>query len=326
VFAQPTVTLSHSSGPPTTKLLVSGSGYDPYSAVDIYFDAKDEALAVTDGNGAFGKIGITVPGSAKPGGHWITGVERYKGLAGQSHFLVETDWAEFHFSPNLDGFNPYENVLNRANVSRMGVRWNDVLEGDNSGPVIADGIVYVGSGTRLYALNARTGVQLWQSTFGNIDSVSSPAVANGVIYVGSMDGSLYALSARDGTLLWKYTTPSGLEYSPAVANGVVYASSFDGYLYALNARNGSLLWQTDGGYTTSPATANGIVYISTLVVGLSALDANTGTVLWRRAAWGYSSPAVANGVVYVGSGNHNISAFNAANGAPLCAYATGSAV
>jgi len=67
-IAQPTIALSVATGPPTTKLLVSGSGFDPYSAVDIYFDTKDEALAVTDGNGAFGKIGITVPGSAKPGG------------------------------------------------------------------------------------------------------------------------------------------------------------------------------------------------------------------------------------------------------------------
>jgi len=64
-LAQPTVTLSVSSGPPTTKLLVSGGGFDPFSEVDIFFDRKDPALAVTDETGAFGKIGITVPGSAK---------------------------------------------------------------------------------------------------------------------------------------------------------------------------------------------------------------------------------------------------------------------
>src|SRR5690349_6004709 len=95
-LGQPTITLSVSSGPPTTKLLVSGSGFDPYAAVDIYFDTKDEALAVTDGNGVFGKIGINVPGPAKPGGHWVSGVERYTGLAGQNRFLVNTNWAEFH--------------------------------------------------------------------------------------------------------------------------------------------------------------------------------------------------------------------------------------
>src|SRR5690348_8736249 len=105
---QPAITLSISTGPPTTKLLVSGSGFDPYSAVDIYFDTKDEALVVTDGNGAFGQVGITVPGSAKPGGHWVSGVERDTGLAGQNRFLVETNWAQFHFSSNLTAFNPYE--------------------------------------------------------------------------------------------------------------------------------------------------------------------------------------------------------------------------
>jgi len=317
-FAQPTVTLSNSSGPPTTKLLVSGSGYDPYSAVDIYFDAKDEALAVTDGNGAFGKIGITVPGSAKPGGHWITGVERYKGLAGQSHFLVNTDWPQFHFSPDHQGINPYENVLSPSNVTRLRVRWSHLLDNESGGPAVVNGVVYVGSGSSVYALDAKTGVQVWQKSGFSCDDTCSPAVVNGTVYIGSTDHNLYALSARTGTEIWRYTTGGTVSTSPTVADGVVYVSSDDGYLHALDARSGTPKWDYFYVFPSSPAVANGIVYIE----AFSALDAATGAVLWRTGTGGPSEPAVANGLVHFGTNNDFVYAFNAQSGELVWTYIT----
>jgi serine/threonine protein kinase len=59
----------------------------------------------------------------------------------------------FGFDPQHMNFNPYEKVLNPANVSRL--------------------------------------VQYWTASTGNT-ILSSPAVANGVVYVGSFDGKLYA--------------------------------------------------------------------------------------------------------------------------------------
>jgi hypothetical protein len=66
-FAAPSITLSKQMGPPTSKILVSGRGFEPNVGVDIYFDTKDEALVVTDGNGEFHKADIHAPGSAHPG-------------------------------------------------------------------------------------------------------------------------------------------------------------------------------------------------------------------------------------------------------------------
>jgi len=57
-FGKPAVSLSRKSGPPTSKLLVSGSGYKPYAEIDIYFDTKDEAKAIANGSGSFSKISI----------------------------------------------------------------------------------------------------------------------------------------------------------------------------------------------------------------------------------------------------------------------------
>ena len=62
-WAQPAITLSPTSGPPTSKLSVSGSGFAANAAVDIYFDTKDEALVSANGQGSFSNIQITAPGA-----------------------------------------------------------------------------------------------------------------------------------------------------------------------------------------------------------------------------------------------------------------------
>src|SRR6266568_1951800 len=67
---------------------------------------------------------------------------------------------------------------------------------------------------------------------GRVDS--SPVVAEGVVYVGSQDHSLYALSAQTGEKLWSYTTGGSINSSPTVANRIVYVGSNDHNLYAFN--------------------------------------------------------------------------------------------
>ena len=148
----PTVTINPTVGPPTTNVLVSGFGFDPYAAVDIYFDLTDLALAVTNGAGGFGGgslqggIAMQVPASALPGTHWITAVERYGIKAAQKPFLVRTDWAQFRFAPDHKGVNPYENVLSPDTVGNLDLHWS-YQTGDHvySSPAVANGVVYVGS-------------------------------------------------------------------------------------------------------------------------------------------------------------------------------------
>ncbi len=158
---------------------------------------------------------------------------------------------------------------------------------------MANGVVYVGSGDNIYALNATTGTLLWSYTTGDW-VFSSPAVANGVVYVGSRDGNVYALNASTGTLLWSYATGEYVDSSPAVANGVVYVGSENNNVYALNASTGTLLWS----YTTAPGAflarvANGVLYVSSRNV--YALDATTGAKLWSyKTTNGWVLARVAN--------------------------------
>ena len=62
-----TITLSTKAGPPTAHISVGGSGFPANSAVDVYFDLSELALAVTDSTGAFSKVTIQAPKSALPG-------------------------------------------------------------------------------------------------------------------------------------------------------------------------------------------------------------------------------------------------------------------
>ena len=67
-----------------------------------------------------------------------------------------------------------------------------------SSPAIgSDGTVYVGSeDNKLYALNGKTGVKLWEFGTGNVVA-SSPAIgSDGTVYVGSMDNKLYAFKTN----------------------------------------------------------------------------------------------------------------------------------
>src|SRR5580704_14290246 len=74
--ATPSITLSKKSGPPTSKILVSGRGFEPNVGVDIFFDTKDETLIVTNNEGEFQNAGVYAPRSAHPGKHWVTALER----------------------------------------------------------------------------------------------------------------------------------------------------------------------------------------------------------------------------------------------------------
>ena len=79
----------------------------------ISFDTTDLALAANDPSGSFTGIRLTIPASATPGTHWITGVGRQSGLAAQTSFIVQTKWLQFHHGLQHQGYNPTENILNR---------------------------------------------------------------------------------------------------------------------------------------------------------------------------------------------------------------------
>ncbi len=297
-FGKPAVSVSPTSGPPTSKLLVSGSGFKANAEIDIYFDTKDEAKVIANGSGSFSNISIEAPRSALPGKPWVSAVQRPGDTGAQAPFLVNTNWSQFHFTPNHDGLNPYENVLNTHTVGNLSLLWTYTTGGPvQSPPAVVNGVVYVGSTDgNVYALKASTGALLWSyTTFSPV-----VAVSNGEVYVGSQEGGLttpfYALNASTGAVLWSWGTDVAVVGPPTVANGVVYIGGID-WNNAVNA-SGSGVWRaltvppyhTDSSMAfadgvlyyfpgedreiavSSPAVANGVAYFATDMVSLNASD------------------------------------------------------
>jgi outer membrane protein assembly factor BamB len=147
---------------------------------------------------------------------------------------------------------------------------------------VSGGIVYIGSITNVYALNASTGDIVWKSPIGQL-SHPSPVV-NGVVFVGSIDDSVYAFNASIGTQLWHCILGSSfwqIYTAPVFSNGVVFIGSGDHNVYAINATTGMQLWNYDTGLwiDSSPKVLNGVVYINNEAVEYFALNATNGNRL-----------------------------------------------
>ncbi|MEE1938379.1 PQQ-binding-like beta-propeller repeat protein [Streptomyces sp. TRM 70361] len=119
-------------------------------------------------------------------------------------------------------------------------RWRIATESRQSAepPVVADGLVHLGSGGALYTLDAVSGTPRWRFATGG-EITGAPVVADGRVHFGSADHCLYTLDAVGGQLRWKLATEGEITGSPVVADGVVFACSRDRCVYALDAAKGT---------------------------------------------------------------------------------------
>jgi outer membrane protein assembly factor BamB len=191
--------------------------------------------------------------------------------------------------------------------------WTAALSGFASGPAVANGVLYVGSGQGrppapgyLAAFDAKgvtncsgipkTCSSLWVGAATAFDA-RAPSVDRGVVYLESslnLDaGRVDAFDAagttncsgnnpKRCTPLWSAST-SGLAGVPSLANGIVYTAStiaattgLTGIVEAFDTMGPphALRWRAPiGGAVTSSAVANGIVYVASDDHKLYAFDA-----------------------------------------------------
>lgn len=170
-------------------------------------------------------------------------------------------YAEQHFSPLR--------TIDSGNVKQLGLAWFHDLDaahrGQESTPLVIDGVMYVTSAwSKVFALNAKTGAQIWAydpKVPGRVavnaccDVVNRGAAAwRGRIYSGTLDGRLIALDAATGKLAWEVmTVPEGQRYTitgaPRVAKGMVLIGNggaengMRGYVTAYDAETGKQVWR-----------------------------------------------------------------------------------
>ncbi|HLG77990.1 MAG TPA: PQQ-binding-like beta-propeller repeat protein, partial [Ktedonobacteraceae bacterium] len=228
--------------------------------------------------------------------------------------------------------NAEDHSISPTNIPNLKLAWTGQTGGSLfSSPVIANGIVYIGSyDQRLYAYAAAgcsrsACFPLWSSAVTGAPITTSPAVAGGVVYI-TVGGRLYAYAAagcgagKTGCLpLWSSDPVEPPVSSPIIANGIVYFGSWDGKLYAYVAAGCGAdkttcapLWSselTGGPIQASPAVADGVVYIGSTDHKLYAYNAvgcgagkDSCPPLWYSTSAGWyitTSPAVVDGIVYV---------------------------
>jgi outer membrane protein assembly factor BamB len=330
--AQATIRLRPSHGPPTSVTTVSGRGFGPTEKVRLSFDGAVLGLAMTDADGSFAK-GITVPSSALPGGHTATATGQRSGRSAWAPFTIRTDWRDFRFDVANTGFNPYENVLDPSNVSRLQLGWVGPAARSHfpqvTSPVVAKGVLYVGGwgSFRTYALDAATGAERWAAGIDGA-AATSPAVAGGIVYVPTTDESqrawFDAVDAATGHIMWTAgDNIDGMVSTPTVVGTTVF-DELD-CLCAFDAGTGTLKWSDPFYGQGAPAFARGVVYATELRGVVHAVDAATGAVIWTYPTGDtvWSQAAVSGGSVYVGSDDGFVYALDAATGQLRWKQATG---
>ena len=136
----------------------------------------------------------------------ISLTDQVPGTAGASVQATRV-WNQFVFSYRHASLNPFERLINAANVGSLTLTWNGPADPNPiccSSPVGVGGTVHAATGdNRLRAYRASDGMILWNSNVGG-GQVSTPAVNVGKVFVGSGDWSVYAFDAASGVQAWTY--------------------------------------------------------------------------------------------------------------------------
>lgn len=207
---------------------------------------------------------------------------------------------------------------------------------DGGSPVVSNGVLYGALHNTYFAVNAKTGKQLWSHTLEAKDQIfNAVQVLDGVIYSTSYISSAhhagmslqsyaYAFSAKDGQQLWKYPTQNWITFSLSVADGHIYfierspdftdSGTAHSTLHALNTQ-GKEIWHKD--YNTdiggSPIAGDGYVSISEgtyrqqqlVSYTLHVYNATNGNVAWEKNV--VTDPSsIQNGVLYTIAGRQII--------------------
>ena len=193
-----------------------------------------------------------------------------------------------------------------------------------SGPLYAEGKVFICSYGGCRALDAATGTIVWNG-IGGI-SKGNPLYYNGKIYFCG-EGRFYCVNASDGSIVWVKGGMFPSNSSPTIDNNVLYCTS-NGAMIAIDPGTGVEKWsrQSNGilvgggtGLFSSPVVVGSVIYADNNDSYFYALSTLNGGNIWTKGnslidVGVMGSPTVANGVVFIGRYDSHIYAYDAITG------------
>ena len=155
--------------------------------------------------------------------------------------------------------------INTSNVKNLRPAWifqTEVVESLETTPLVVNGVMYVTTSfNHVYALNAKTGEQIWhyKHKMGPITTYCCGPNNRGVaahgdkVFMGTLDARLVALDAKTGKVVWNVNIANPeLGYSetmaPTAVNGKILIGTnggeygIRGFVKAYDADSGKLLW------------------------------------------------------------------------------------
>ena len=167
---------------------------------------------------------------------------------------------------NLQRYSPMD-TLNKENVKNLVPAWafslgGEKQRGQETQPLVRDGVMYItGSYSRLYAIDVKTGRELWQydarlpeGILPCCDVINRGAALYGDnIYFGTLDARIVALNAMTGDVVWnkkiaEYKEGYSYTAAPLIVNGLVITGNSGGEfgivgeVQARDANTGDLVW------------------------------------------------------------------------------------
>jgi alcohol dehydrogenase (cytochrome c) len=158
--------------------------------------------------------------------------------------------------------------INTGNVGKLKVAWifqTEVRESMETSPIVVNGVMFITTSfSHVYALDAKTGEQLWHykhplgpvTTYCCGPNNRGVAVYEDRVYLATLDSKLVALDAKTGNKVWQSDIADPeLGYSetmaPTVVKGKVLIGTnggeygIRGFVKAYDAKDGKLLWTFD---------------------------------------------------------------------------------
>lgn len=174
--------------------------------------------------------------------------------------------------------------------------------------VVSDGLrLFVASRDKnLYALDSKTGRELWRVTAGDI-MTATPALHGDLVIFAAYDGKVQAVSARDGTPRWTYDAKLGVAGDVVVSGNRVLVGSRSYDLIALDATTGKELWKHYYWFSwieSPPVVRDGVVYTgSSDALNVYAINLADGSLRWKTGVpgWSWQRTAVTDDLVIAGT-------------------------
>jgi alcohol dehydrogenase (cytochrome c) len=230
----------------------------------------------------------------------------------------------YGMSPQAHRYSPLTDI-NRDTIKDLVPAWSfsfggEKQRGQESQAIVYDGIIYVtGSYSRLFAIDARTGDELWQFDARLPEGIlpccdvinRGAAIWGDNVYFATLDAKVVALDRKTGKTVWSkkvddYQEGYTITAAPIVVKGKVIIGNAGGEfgvvgrVRALDAKTGDIVWERP--------TIEG--HMGTLNGKPSTMTGKQGTS-WPGDTWKNGGGAPWNGVtydpetdlLYTGSGN-----------------------